>query len=48
MKTKVKNIVVKPNSDYVIWSVDLEGIVRDTTLNVEAGCVALYIVNGNL
>lgn len=48
MKDKVKNIVVTQNEDYAIWSPDLDNIVRDTTLNVEAGCVALYLVNGVL
>ena len=48
MKEKVRNIVVTPNQDYAIWSPNLENIVRDTTLNVEAGCVALYLVNGML
>lgn len=48
MKEKVKNIVVSSNKNYVIWSENLENIVRDTTLIVDSGCVALYIVNGVL
>lgn len=48
MKEKVKNIIVTPSKDYVIWSADLENIVRETTLNVQPGCIALYIVNGVL
>ena len=48
MKEKIKNIVVSPSKEYVIWSVDLDGIIRNTILDVETGCVALYIVNGML
>lgn len=48
MKEKIKNIMVAPNADYVVWAEDLSNIVRDTTLMVSSGCVALYIVNGVL
>lgn len=48
MKEKIKDILVAPNSDYVVWAEDLSNIVRDTTLMVSSGCVALYIVNGVL
>lgn len=48
MKEKIKNLVVSPSTEYVIWSQDLENVVKGATLNVEAGCVALYIVNGVL
>ena len=48
MKEKIKNVVVSFNNKYVIWAEDIDNIVRDTTLNVEAGCIALYIVNGVL
>lgn len=45
---KIKTLTVAPRADYVVWEEDLENIVRDTTLIVSAGCVALYIVNGML
>ncbi len=48
MKEKIKNIVVSPNKEFVIWSVNLDDIVRNTVLDVDVGCVALYIVNGML
>ena len=48
MKEKIKNVVVSSNETYVIWSENIDEIARDTTLNVEAGCIALYIVNGVL
>ena len=48
MKEKIKNITIAPSNEYVIWNVDLENIVRDTTLTVSAGCVGLYIVDGVL
>ena len=47
-KDKIKSLSVAPSAEYVIWSEDLDNIVRDTTLNVSAGCVALYLVNGVL
>ena len=48
MKEKVKNINLTLNPDYIMWEVNLENIVRDTLLSVGEGCVALYLVNGNL
>ncbi|MBR2337161.1 MAG: SPFH domain-containing protein [Clostridia bacterium] len=46
MKEKIRNLTVAPREDYVIWTEDLTNIVRETTLTVSAGCVALYLVNG--
>lgn len=48
MKEKIKNLTIAPRTDYVIWAEDLTNIVRDTTVIVSAGCVALYLVNGVL
>ena len=48
MKEKIRNVDVVSNKDYVMWQIDIENAVRDTTLNVAAGCIALYIVNGML
>jgi hypothetical protein len=45
---KVSEIIVQPNKDYVIWPADLTNIVKETTLIVESGCVAMYFVNGML
>ena len=48
MATKVKNVTIRVNNEYVIWNEDIENIVRDTTLIVEPGCVGVYIVDGML
>jgi len=48
MKVKVKNINVALNPQFIMWEVDLANIVRDTSLQVSDGCIALYVVNGML
>ncbi len=45
---KIKEVVIAPNSQYVIWSENLDNVARDAKLTVSAGCVGLYIVNGVL
>lgn len=46
--SKKNSVTVTQNADYVIWDIDISGVAYDTTLNVEAGCFGLYIVNGQL
>lgn len=46
--SKKNSVSVTQNADYVIWDIDISGVAYDTTLNVEAGCFGLYIVNGQL
>ena len=48
MKEKVRSINISINNDYVIWPVDLEGVVKDAELTVNTGCIGLYIVDGVL
>lgn len=45
---KNKNVSVTPSNQYVIWNIDISEIAYDATLNVEPGCLGIYIVNGQL
>jgi len=47
-KDTIKNVVVKPSTEYVIWNIDISNIERETILDVETGCSAIYLVNGNI
>ena len=51
MKEKIKPIkqfTVSVNPDYVIWNENIENATRDAEVIVSPGCLALYLVNGQL
>jgi membrane protease subunit (stomatin/prohibitin family) len=48
MREKIKKIDVKLNPNFIMWEVNLDNIVKETSLSVGEGCCAIYLVNGNL
>ena len=45
---KVKSVTISVNDKYIIWEENIEKIVKNTELVVEAGCVGIYVVDGVL
>lgn len=44
----IEEIVVQPNNEKLMWSIDTSRLAYDAELIVNMGCQVLYIVNGSL
>ena len=45
---KPEEIVVEPNSEYLIWEIPVQGIkAKKVVLRVESGCEAIFYVDGH-